>query len=144
LSGVLRRRSAELESVSHYQYSLLARFIFQESHCRKAPAQAKANAFLPKAATLKISALWRDSLSEEEIWKIGDLLGAARNKQPLARADFDVATVSEAKLTIELDPEPHPLHVNLCGWPNGKDEQKSIALLLCARSILLLREHSQS
>jgi hypothetical protein len=104
----------------------------------------KPGAFLPKPSTLKISALWRDDLSEEEIWEIGDLLGTARSKQPLARADFDVAAVSEAKLAVEADPEPHPRHVNLCGWPNEKDEQKSIALLLCARSILLLRENSEN
>jgi hypothetical protein len=109
-----------------------------------APAKPKPGAFLPKPPTLKISALWRDELPEQEIWKIGDLLGTTRGKQPLARADFDVAAVAEAKLAIEPDPEPHPLHVNLCGWPIDKDEQKSIALLLCARSILLLREGSES
>jgi hypothetical protein len=79
---------------------------------------------------------------EREIWKIGDLLGVPRNKQPQARADFDVATVSEAKLTIESDPAPHPRHVNLCGWPIEKDAQKSVALLFCARSLLVLRESS--
>lgn len=145
MSGVLRRQSAEAESVIRYQYFLLARFIFQEGHCRKkAPARPKPGAFLPKPSILKISALWRDKLSEQEIWKIGDLLGTTRSKQPVARADFDVTAVSEAKLVIESDPKPHPLHVNLCGWPDDKDEQKSIALLLCARSILLLRENSES
>jgi hypothetical protein len=141
----LRRQSAEAESASRYQYSLLARFIFQEGHYRKkAPAKPKQGAFLPNPSTLKTSALWRDKLSEQEIWKIGDLFGTARNKQPMARADFDVVVVSEARLTIEHDPEPHPLHVNLCGWPIDKDKKKAIALLLCARSVLLLRENSES
>ena len=145
MSGVLKRQSAEAGPARPHQYSLLARFIFQEGHYRKkAPAQPKPGAFLPRPSTLKTSALWRDKLSEQEIWNIGDLLGTARSKQPLARADFDVAAVSEAKLAIEPDPEPHPRHINLCGWPNGKDEQKSIALLLCARSILLVREDSES
>ena len=145
LSGVLRRQPAEAASVSRPQYSLLARFIFQESHCRKiAPAKPKPNAFLPKPPDLKISALWRDELPEQEIWNIGDLLGKARSKQPLARADFDEAAVSEAKLTIEPDPTPPLRHVNLCGWPMGKDEQKSIAVLLCVRSTLLLRGSPES
>src|SRR5260370_42703711 len=136
----LRRRPADREVSSSPQYSLLARFIFQDAHYRKkAPATPKPGAFLPKPPTLKISALWRDTLPEQEIWKIGDSLGGARGKQPLARADFDVAAVSEAKLAIEPDPKPHPLHVNLCGWPIGKDEQKAIALLLCARSTLIVR-----
>lgn len=61
----------------------------------------------------------------------------------MARADFDVVAVAEAKLTVDPDPQPDlPRHVNLSGWPNAKDEQKAIALLLCARSVLLLRENS--
>jgi hypothetical protein len=141
LSGVLRRQPAEQKSAAHPHYSLLARFIFQASHCRKeAPAKAKPGAFLPKPLTLKISALWRDALPEQEIWSIGDSLGSARGKQPIARADFDIAVVSEALLSVE--PEPHPRHVNLCGWPTAKDEQKAIALLLCARSALRMRGNS--
>jgi hypothetical protein len=105
-----------------------------------APAKAKPNAFLPDPPKLKASAIWRDKLSEQGIWNIGDLLGTWRSKPPLARADFDLATVSEAKLTIEPDPLPKiPQHLNLCGWPIDKAEQKSIALLLCARSTLIVR-----
>ncbi len=140
LSGVLRRRPADAGMTGSPQYSLLARFIFQKSQFSKIPAKPKQGAFLPHPSTLKISALWRDGLSEQDIWKIGDSLGAARSKQPLARADFGIATVSEAKLTIEPDPLPQiPQHINLCGWPIDKDEQKSIALLLCARSSLIVR-----
>jgi hypothetical protein len=140
LSGALRKRSAEPASASRHQYSQLARFIFQGGHYRKlAPAKPKPGAFLPDPSKLKTSAIWRDNLSEQEIWKIGDLLGTKRSEKPPARADFDIAAVSEAKLTIEPDPEPHPRHVNLCKWPVDKDEQKSIALLLCARSTLILR-----
>ena len=141
LSTVLKRRPADAGMTGSPQYSLLARFIFQGGHYRKkAPATPKPGAFLPKPPTLEISALWRDTLPEREIWTIGDLLGKARSQQPPARADFDVAAVSEAKLTIEPDPKPHPLHVNLSGWPIDKDEQKSIALLLCARSTLIVRD----
>ncbi len=143
LSGVLRRRPADAGMTGSPQcppYSLLARFIFQKSQFSKTPAKPKQGAFLPHPSTLKISALWRDKLSEQEIWNIGDLLGTGRSKPPLARADFDLPTVSEAKLTIEPDPLPKiPQHLNLCGWPIDKAEQKSIALLLCARSTLIVR-----
>jgi hypothetical protein len=65
-------------------------------------------------------------------------IGEGRGKPPKARADFDVEAVSEAKLTIERDPLLGiPDHINLCGWPNEKDEQKSIAQLLCVRAKLL-------
>ena len=137
----LRRRSAETESANRYQRFLLARFIFQSGHYRKiAPPKPKPNAFLPDPSKLKTSAIWRDKLSEQEIWKTGDLLGTKRGEKPPARADFGIATVSEAKLTIEPDPLPQiPQHLNLCGWPIDKDEQKAIALLLCARSTLIVR-----
>jgi hypothetical protein len=139
LSEVFKGQPADEKLSGNSQYSLLARFIFQSGHFSKFPAKPKQNAFLPHPSTRKISALWIDSLSEREIWDIGDLLGLERSKQPLAHADFGVAAVSEAKLTIEADSTPHPRHVNLGGWPIGKDEQKLIALLLCARSILKIR-----
>ncbi len=139
LCEALKRRPADAALDNQSRYSYLARFIFQKSQFSKTPAKPKQGAFLPHPSSLKTSALWRDGLLEQDIWKIGDSLGTARGKQPMARADFDVAAVSEAKLVIEPDPKPHPLHVNLCGWPIGKDEQKAIALLLCARSTLIVR-----
>lgn len=144
MSGALKKRPAEPESASRHQYSRLARFIFQSGHYRKsAPSQPKPGAFLPNPSKLQTSAIWRDALPEQEIWKIGDLLGAKRGEQPPARADFDIAAVIEAKLTIEADPVTHPRHVNICKWPVDKAEQKSIALILCARSTLMLRPVSE-
>ena len=141
MRGGLKERFADAETAHGDEYSLLARFIFQDGHFRRTPpAKPKPNAFLPNPLTLKTSAIWRDALPEQDIWNIGDLLGRPRSKAPLARADFDIATVSEAKLTIESDPIPHERHINLCGWPTEKDKQKDVALLLCARSILILRE----
>ena len=144
LSGLLRRRPAEPDSISPGRYSSLARFIFQRNHYTKTlPLKPKPNAFLPHPSTLKTSAMWRDSLSDQEIWGIGDLVGNPRNKAPLARADFDLSAVTEAQLVVEPDPQPNnPRHINLCAWPTEKDEQKSIALLLCARSTLRLRNSS--
>ena len=123
------------------QYSLWARFIFQSGHYRTlAPAKPKPNAFLP-GPLLKTSAVWRDALSEQQIWEIGDQLGRERQQQPKARADLEIAAISEANLTVEPDPVPHPRHFNLCGWPAEKDEQKAIAVFLCAHSSLVEREN---
>src|SRR6266852_9049387 len=89
LCEALKRRPADAALDNQSRYSLLARFIFQKSQFSKTPAKPKQGAFLPHPSTLKISALWRDKLSEQEIWNIGDLLGTGRSKPPLARADFD-------------------------------------------------------
>lgn len=83
---------------------------------------------------------WIDQLQEANIWKIGDVVGSkSRGKPAVARADVSSHSVSEIKLTIEADSEPHPRHVNVGGWPDGKDEQKAVALDLCAKSRLSIR-----
>jgi hypothetical protein len=103
----------------------------------------KQGAFLPDSS-LKTSALGKDTLKEDDVWKIGLLVGEARGKEPKARADFSAKVVLNANLTIQPDPEPKiPDHINLCGWPSEKDEQKAIALLLCAKSKLVFRSTSQ-
>jgi hypothetical protein len=139
LFGALKKQPVRSTQTAADEHSNLARFIFQDAHCKRSIAKPKPNAFLPHPPNLKISALWRDQLPEAEIWTIGDLLGANRGKPPLARADFNLAAVREAKLSAEADPEPHPRHVNLSGWPIEKDEQKAVAILLCQRSTLIMR-----
>src|SRR5260370_25334655 len=121
------------------RYSRLSRFIFQQAHFSKTRARLKPNAFMPKPPNLKISAIWNDELVDHEIWQIGDTFGEARSKPALARADFGVAAVLEAKLSIEPNPRPHPRHVDICGWPSAKDEQISIAMLFCNRATLRVR-----
>lgn len=69
-----------------------------------------------------------------------DVAGNPRGKSSLARGDFGATAVLGTKLIIEPDPEPHPRHAVLKGWPSEKDEQKDIALELCSRSTLRIRE----
>lgn len=82
---------------------------------------------------------WIDRLPEVQIWNIGDLAGRNRGKPAVARADVSSRSVNEIKLTIEADPGPHPRHVNVGPWPESKDEQKALALDLCAKSKLSVR-----
>lgn len=96
---------------------------------------------MPSPKDLALSVFWIDDLLEPEIWKMGDdVAGQPRGKSSLARGDFGAAEVSEMKLTIEPDPEPHPRHAVLQGWPAEKDEQKAIAVELCARCTLHIRD----
>ena len=84
-----------------------------------------------------------DGFQEQEIWEIGDLIGRERVKNALARADLSKSSVLEDGLTVALTPGFHPLHADVGGWPTEKDEQKSIALELCAKSKLSLRPVTQ-
>ena len=145
--GALRGRLANKQPDDRSavgQFSYLTRFIFSRRHFSRVSPMAKPGAFLPESSTLETSALWKDGLLEHEIWQIGLPVGEGRGKPPLARADFEAGAVSEAKLRLESDPTPHnPRHVNICGWPTVKDEQKSLALLLCKRSTLVLRQTAE-
>jgi hypothetical protein len=119
-------------------YTSLTRFIYQHGHFNA--TFAKPNAFLP-GNQRKTSAALIDEMAVPQIWQLGDILGSLRPTpaKPKARADFDASILEKEKLIIEFDPEPHPRHVNLAGWPQEKDAQKNIANALCVGSRLRIR-----
>jgi hypothetical protein len=136
LSGLFGGSPAT-NSAGQPQFKRLTRYIFQSGHFSTLHHRVKQGAFLPQPPALKISSIWIDLLGENDIWTIGDLLGATR--KPIARASFDAEILPEARLAIEPDPAPHPRHVNIFGWPAEKDAQKAVALFLCNRSSLQVR-----
>jgi len=87
-----------------------------------------------------MSAIWIDDLPDSDIWQIGDdVAGKPRGRAAVARADFQSRAVIELELTIHPDPDPHPRHVDIRGWPIEKDERKAVALEFCAHSLLRVR-----
>jgi hypothetical protein len=121
-----------------FDYTRLSRFIFEKRHF--SGDKVKHQAFLPSPKDLETSAFGIDDLAEYEVWQIGDdVAGKSRGLASLARADFDAKSVAEVKLTVHSDPASHPRHVVLRGWPQEKDQQKSIAFDLCALSVLIVR-----
>ena len=100
----------------------------------------KPGAFLPPP-DLKTSAFISDGLAEDQIWWIADNVVARESEKGSipARADILSVAVLETKLTVEPDTEVHPRHVNICGWPEEKEQRKAIDLELCAAAILRLR-----
>jgi hypothetical protein len=115
----------------------LSRFIFSQK--QYGSGMAKPGAFLPAKDKFVISMCWIDLLGEAAIWSMGDFVGQNRGKRALARADLGATTVTSLKLSLLDTPAFHPRHVDVAGWPLGKDEQKSIALDLCAKSKLSIR-----
>ena len=79
--------------------------------------------------------LYIDDLQEGEIWSVGDDVGRARGRNVVARADIKDSAVKLAGLSIDLTPGVHRNHVDACGWPIEKDEQKSIAVELCMATL---------
>ncbi|HEY1462746.1 MAG TPA: hypothetical protein VGF44_04950 [Terriglobales bacterium] len=79
--------------------------------------------------------LYIDDLQEDEIWKVGDEVGKARNKTTAARADIADTSVRLTGLSVALTPGIHRNHVDACAWPARKDEQKAIAVELCIATL---------
>lgn len=99
----------------------------------------KPGAFLPAKAKAQISMMAIDGLDDIEIWPLGDVVGEVRGRPAVARADVSADGISGCGLSIVADPEPHPRHVNVTGWPASKEEQKLVALDLCDRAVLQRR-----
>jgi hypothetical protein len=121
------------------QDATLSRFIGNR-HFSIQKLVVKLGSFLPPP-DLKTSAFISDGLPEDQIWWIADNVVAKESQKGTipARADILSTAVFEARLTIEPDTDVHPRHVNICGWPEEKEQRKAIDLELCAAALLRLR-----
>jgi len=121
------------------QNPTLARFI-DKRHFSIQKLVVKPGSFLPPL-DLKTSAFAIDGLAEDQVWWIADNIVAKESQKGTIPARGDILTIAilEARLNIEPDTEIHPRHVNICGWPEEKEQRKAIDLELCAAAILRLR-----
>ena len=89
---------------------------------------------------LKLSVFRIGNLSEPEIWKIGIKKVINKMNKPTnlhGRADIQALNILGNNLQIEPDNTP-PRHANIIGWPELKEEQKSMAQELAAKASLRL------
>jgi hypothetical protein len=117
----------------------LARFITSKSGYSRGKNVVKPQAFMPPL-DLRLSVFRINNLSEPEIWQIGlkkiiDKMKIPRNLH--GRADIKALNILENGLKINPDDTP-PRHANIIGWPELKEEQKSIAQELAAKASLRL------
>ncbi|MGD1001818.1 MAG: hypothetical protein ABSA67_14080 [Candidatus Brocadiia bacterium] len=123
---------------------LLARFIKFERWFRRTDRTVKPDAFIPPP-DLQLSVIRHISLSEDELWKVGQRIAdeaAKTNPRVIlhGRADLHVYDVSKQALHTEAAPDADcPNHAHITGWPAEKSERKSIAQLLAAKAVLHLR-----
>lgn len=111
----------------------LARFVLFSSWIRGS-GTVKPDAFIPHPHTdLSVTRLL--SLSEQELWQIGQGIADARPATLHGRADIQCLKVQEQRLGVEAKPVANnPNHANIIGWPAEKPAQKIIAQLLAAAS----------
>ena len=124
--------SGEGTSSSVKNSELLARFITSSKWFRPSNQTVKQDAFIPYPYP-DLSVTRHKSLSEQEIWKIGQEIADARPATLHGRADISVEEVRKQKLTVEPRPVPENLnHACVLGWPRDKPTQKILALELAA------------
>jgi hypothetical protein len=110
---------------------LLARFVTSSKWFRSNQT-VRQDAFIPHPYP-DLSVTRHKSLSEPEIWKIGQEISDARPATLYGRADVSAEEVRKQKLTVEPRPTPENLnHACILGWPADKPAQKILALELAA------------
>jgi hypothetical protein len=108
------------------------------------------NAVLPKAfmppPNLKLSVFRIDGLGLKQIWEMGQTQVLATMPKSVAAtkringiADIKVSKVQRLSLNVQPTGSPSR-HANICGWPEEKERQKSIAQELAAEAALKLKQ----
>ena len=120
----------------------IARYITSKRWYSREKNVVKPQAFMPPS-DLRLSVFRIDNLSEPEIWKIGfkkviDKMNRPRNLH--RRADIQALNILKNNLQIDPDNTP-PRHASIIGWPELKEERKSIAQELAAKASLRLHTY---
>jgi hypothetical protein len=78
-------------------------------------------------------------LGNPEIFEIGRHFVAEKmNKRLFGRADIKVSKILEKDLSVISDPDPHPRHANIVGWPEEREKYRLIAVELADEAELHL------
>lgn len=111
----------------------LARYIFYRRQIR-ANGSVKPEALMPSPHP-DMSVTRHLSLSEKEIWKIGQHI-AEQRKKPL-QGRLDLITKNLIKHSLQVISAPladNKNHADVSNWPQDKSAQKQVALELCAEA----------
>ena len=95
--------------------------------------------FLPPSS-LRLSVFWSTEIADEDLWRIGDEVVFKGLGRVMARGDVIVAAIRDSGLQLEPDPEVHPKHANVVGWPVDKAKRIRIAKTLAGKAKLIARQ----
>jgi hypothetical protein len=118
----------------------LGRYIFSKSHFSSLNNNVKSSAFMPPA-DLQLSVFRTQGLDEKTIWEIAENEIIKKSSSPnklYGRAEILSLAVKSTGLEIDPDNTP-PRHANIKGWPQEKDKQKLIAIILASEASLILK-----
>jgi len=121
-------------------------FVQKKGRCSTLKNTVSYGAFMPPP-NLRESVYRTTNKTSAEIWEIGELFVAGpmsektgKTKTVQGRADITAVQITSKKgLNVSPDTAPHPLHANIIGWPEAKDEQKMLAVELANEALLHLK-----
>jgi hypothetical protein len=118
---------------------IIARYITSRRWYSRDKNIVKPQTFMPPR-DLRLSVFRIYNLSEPEIWEIGSIKVIGKMNPPRnlhGRADIQASNILDNNLRVNPDNTP-PRHANIIGWPELKEERKSIAQELAAKASLRL------
>lgn len=120
----------------------VARFLTSSGHFAKTKGTVKYRAFLPRPDDLTTSVFRVKGLPERKIRLLGNHFVREKlppNRTLYGRGELEVADV--VQVGLEVHPTEEPVrHADIVGWPDSKEERKSLAMQLEATASLHLRE----
>ena len=120
----------------------ISRFILNRNEFRPSNQTVKAKAFIPPK-NKRLSVYRTSTLSEGEIWSIGDeFVAEPRGKTLYGRADLLAKDVYALQQKVEPETSIHPLHADIIPWPDGRADILLLATQLALRSNFVSRTPS--
>lgn len=121
----------------------LTRFIFsKKSGFSTERMDVKYGAFIPpKRSPGEISVYRTSSLTESEVWAIGEEYVKRGDRTIKARADLsagDVYDIDFINLEVIPDPQPHELHANIVPIPIDREDRDEVLRELACLSKLVI------
>lgn len=119
---------------------ILARFIYHHDYFRQ-DGSIRPSAFEPNCKTNDVSVFRHSGFSdpENDLSRIGEEGARNRGCNYHGRADIKAEYVYQQRLDVVPTQEPEN-HANIVGWPEEKNERKSIALELAANCVSRLKK----
>jgi hypothetical protein len=110
----------------------LARYVLQSNHFRSSDGTAKGDVFMPHPYQ-DLSVTRHREATEEEIWGVGHSVAQNIGKTLYGRFDIQAKDFLIDSLKVIPDPtDNNPNHAIVIGWPEAKQDQKSISQQIAA------------
>ena len=117
----------------------LTHFIFSKSNFSVVNQRVKYGTFIPQKSSPKEISVYRtSSLTEIQVWAIGEKYVKRGDRTIKARADLSAGAVYDIGLEVVQAPQPHELHANIIPVPVEKEDRNEVLEKLAGISTLVL------